>query len=186
MLIHSNVKERYCAKKGHYFRVHIKSIINDKKRENQKYYFFNQMKNPNTREDGLRAANNKAIHLCHRHDQLRKARDNRINLIHFFFNKEGKPKGISLVKIKRNGRKINFDLIVQKRINNKVYSRSKSVPVDCLLHSNAITFNMIFNEQFNYLCSVLDLDRNNFHVNFFKRLIFKILFNKFTREEILN
>lgn len=62
-------------------------------------------------------------------------------------------------------------------INKKIYRRVKTVPQKAI--DNEIIFNMIFNEQFTFLCESLKIKEQNFHVQLFKALIKTIMLDKF-------
>lgn len=75
--MHAHVKERN-INGTEYFHVHVKTVISKRKIESQRYFVFNHSsKKYVSRSNALEMANRKAFHLCHRHEQIRRARKNR-------------------------------------------------------------------------------------------------------------
>lgn len=171
---HFYVKERAVGN-SHYFHVRIKTCIQLRKIESQCYIFFKP--SDGSREAALEQANKKATHYEKRHDQLREARDKRDGFLTHFFTREGQPKAFDVVILRREGRSITTELIVQKSVDGKQYKKSRVLPK--VPDRELLIFDRLFNEQFQFLCDLMGFRASNPHVQVAKALLRSILSNRY-------
>ncbi len=169
--MHPNVKERHVNNR-HYFHVHVKTVVNGRKIESQKYFTVDQ----DSRAAALVKANAKAAHLCHRHNQLRTARDNRISLTGLFFNKDGSLKVFNISQRIKSGHRY-IELMAQKTVDKKQRKMSRTLNMS---DPELTTFNQRFNEVFKWVCDSLKLNNSNIHVVFLKSIVKSTLAEKYS------
>jgi len=171
MELHSNVKKREVNGTS-YFHVHVKSIILGKKIETQRYYFFDKS-NDQVMLNKLDLANKKATHLCRRHLQMRAIRDSKISYAEMFFRK-GRPKGFFVSKSNRPGRRDYYSIKVQLTTKTGQSKRERTFDMQNINEEES-SFQMVFDNQFSYLCKQLKVVEDRFHTQVFKVLIYKTL-----------
>lgn len=161
--MHPLIKDRSTAPSP-YFHVRVKTKVNGRKIESQKYFPYTH----NTRIVQLVRATKTAEHFANRHEQLRRARDNKISLCECFFNKEGTPKYFNYRKRVRAGRSDYYEFTCQKYTDGVQLKKVKTLPLN---DPEALVFDSIFNTFFEWLCGQMKTPLNNNHVLLFKGII---------------